>query len=346
MGRKIFLAFSFLMLSLASLYCFWVVTAYALKTDTQNIILTQNDITEYDYNYDYDYEKPLSNVKDSLSSTASAGEITAAANNTAKGKIISKSIDSSSANLKYNKIYVKNNTSIKVDLKTELLTLPNLKIISTNKPQVLIVHTHTTECYMSEERDYYTAADKTRTTNEKENIVAVGKVLGDTLKQKGIGVVHATEKHDYPEYTGSYSRAEQTIKTYLKKYPTIKVVIDLHRDSVSDGNNKTALVTTVNGKKAAQVMLVSGCQDGTVTGFSNWRQNFRLAIRLQQTMEVMYKGLARPILFTPRKYNQHLTEGSLLIECGTEANTLEQAKYSATLLGNALAVTLGNLKEK
>lgn len=344
MGKKIFLVFSFLILSAASLYCFWVVSAYALATDTPYIATTQNNLTEYYYNDDY--EAPASSGNAPLSSAASAGEISAAASNTAKGKIITKSINSSSANLSYNKIYVKNNTSFKIDLKTELLALPNLKIITTSKPQVLIVHTHTTECYMGEERDYYTASDKTRTTNENENVVAVGKVLGDTLKQKGIGVVHATEKHDYPEYTGSYSRAEQTIKTYLKKYPTIKVVIDLHRDSITDGSNKTALVTTVNGKKAAQLMIVAGCQDGTVTGFASWRQNFRLAIRLQQTMEIMYKGLARPILFTPRKYNQHLTNGSLLIECGTEANTLEQAKYSATLLGNALAVTLGNLKEK
>lgn len=344
MGKKIFLAFSFLILSAASLYCFWVVTAYALAPSNDYVGVAQNGFSE-PFLSEY-YKNPQGDEVVSSSKASSVGEVTVAANNVAKGKIINKSIDSSAANLRYNKIYVKNTTSLKIDLKTELMQLPNLKIVTTTKPQVLIVHTHTTECYMLDERDYYSASDKTRTTNENENIVAVGRVLANTLKKKGIGVVHATEKHDYPEYSGSYSRAEQTIKSYLKKYPTIKVVIDLHRDSVTEGSNKTALVTTINGKKAAQLMLVSGCQDGTVTGFANWRQNFRLAIRLQQTMEVMYKGLARPILFTPRKYNQHLTEGSLLIECGTEANTLEQAKYSAELLGNALAVTLNNLKEK
>lgn len=341
MGKKIFLAFSFLILTLSSLYCFWVVASYSLKTKTPHITTAQNYSTNF-YEDFYEGEITTSGQK----SVSSAADVTAAANTTAKGKIITKTTNGSAANLKYNKIYVKNNTSLKIDLKTELLSLPNLKITSTTKPQVLIVHTHTTECYMKNEKNYYTANDQTRTTNENENIVAVGKVLANTLKGKGIGVVHATEKHDYPEYSGSYSRAEQTIKTYLKKYPTIKVVVDLHRDSVTEGSNKTALVTTINGKKAAQVMLVSGCQDGTVTGFKNWRQNFRLAIRLQQTMEIMYSGLARPILFTPRKYNQHLTTGSLLIECGTEANTLDQAKYSATLLGNALATTLNNLKEK
>ena len=92
-------------------------------------------------------------------------------------------------------------------------------------------------------------------------------------------------------------------------------------------------------------MLVSGCQSGSVTGFPNWKENFRLAIRLQQTMEVLYPTLARPILLTARKYNQHLTTGSLLIECGTEANTLEQAKYSAELLADCLASTLNMLKK-
>lgn len=262
----------------------------------------------------------------------------------AVGKIITKTIDNSSANLKYNKIYVKNGTSKKIDLKSELLKNIDLKFEKSSVPQVLIVHTHTTESYMAEKRDYYTESDKTRTTNDSENIVAVGEELKKGLIQKGIGVIHATEKHDYPEYTGSYNRAAETIKKYLNKYPTLKVVIDLHRDSITASNkDKTALVKEVNGKSAAQLMLVSGCQDGSVTGFENWKQNFGLAIRLQQSMEVMYPGLARPILFTPRRYNQHLTTGSLLIECGTEANTLEEAEYSASLLANALAYTLNLL---
>lgn len=350
MGKKIFFMFSFFLLSLASLYCLFLICGFALAPEpyiaNESAVFTLNE----SFLSSNKSEIPSSSVRVSSaeqteSETNETSELPAAAKGKAKGKIVTRSIDSSGANLKYQQIYIKNQTGVKIDLKSELLQLPKIKIESGNSPQVLIVHTHTTECYMKEKRGYYTDTDKTRSLNDSENLVAVGNVLTEKLNKKGIVTIHATEKHDYPEYSGSYKRAEETIKKYLKKYPSIKVVVDLHRDSVSDGKgNKSALVTNINGKEAAQVMLVSGCESGSVTGFPKWRENFRLAIKLQQTMEVMYPSLARPILFTSRKYNQHLTTGSLLIECGTEANTLDQAKYSAELLAESLAATLNTLK--
>ncbi len=350
MGRKIFFFFSFLLLSIASVYCINFMCSYALSNDYEAPTTldapteTQKDVS---YTIKEDDEKTASSQTPSQNNEVSnQGDISASADGKAKGKILNRTIEASSANLKYQKIYVKNQAGLKLDLKAELLTPLKLKISTASEPQVLIVHTHTTECYMNEERGYYTDSDATRTTDDTKNIVAVGKVLKEGLTKRGIVAIHATEKHDYPEYSGSYGRAEETIKKYLKKYPSIKVVIDLHRDSVTDGNGaKSALVTNIGGKKAAQVMLVSGCQSGSVTGFPNWKENFHLAIRLQQTMEVLYPTLARPILLTARKYNQHLTTGSLLIECGTEANTLEQAKYSAELLADCLASTLNMLKK-
>lgn len=343
-GKRIFFWFSFLLLSVTSIYCFSFACSFVIPTKAIINSEDKNVSVKTELSSDSDQTKRETSSK-APTSSATSKAVTAASKATAKGKIETVKITSSAANLKYQKIYIKNSTSVNINLKTELIKGPKLRLKNTQKPQVLIVHTHTTESYMLEERAYYTDKDKTRTTNNNENIVAVGKVLKSTLEAKGIGVVHATEKHDYPEYTGAYSRTAETIKKYLKQYPTIKVVIDLHRDSMQESNGtKKAVVTTVNGKKAAQVMLVSGCQDGAVTGFPNWRENFRLAIKLQQTMEVMYPSLARPILFTARKYNQNITTGSLLIECGTDANTLEQAKYSATLVGNALASTLNTLK--
>ena len=349
MCRRIFCFFSFILLSVASVYCLSMVCGYALSPEADPSVTADTSVQINgifagflgEESPEVTFYSPKSSEQ---TNTDNKTDISAAAKGKAKGKIVSRTVESSAANLKYQKIYVKNQTGLSIDLKAELLTPPKLKITKTDAPQVLIVHTHTTECYMNEERGYYTDADATRTTDESRNVAAVGEVLKENLAKKGITALHATEKHDYPEYSGSYSRAEETIKKYLKKYPTIKVVVDLHRDSVTDENGaKSALVANINGKKAAQLMLVSGCQSGSVTGFKNWRENFRLAIRLQQTMEVLYPTLARPILFTARRYNQHLTTGSLLIECGTEANTLEQAKYSAELLADCLASTLNML---
>ncbi len=346
-GRRAFFWFSFLLLSAASLYCLGFVVGFAmpalpsvsvsspLSNMAPNSSVTSSAAVSSSVN------SPAPKVSSSVSSA-----IVATADKTAKGRIQTRTILPSSGNLIFQKISVKNNTKLSINLKKELLTGPKLRLSETTKPQVLIVHTHTTECFMKESRNYYTATDKTRTTKQSENMVAVGKVFADTLSAKGIGVIHATEIHDYPEYSGSYGRAADTIQKYLKKYPTIRVVVDLHRDSITDSKGtKSALVTEIKGEKAAQVMLVAGCQGKSVTGFSNWRENFRLAIRFQQTLEVMYPHLARPIYFAERRYNQHLTTGSLLLECGTEANTLSEAKYAAKLAANALASTLSLLKE-
>ena len=197
---------------------------------------------------------------------------------------------------------------------------------------------------MLEDRNYYLESDATGTTDTTKNVVKIGSILKGVLEQKGISVIQNTTIHDHPKFSGCYDRSAETVKSYLKKYPSIKVVIDVHRDSVNyDDGTKIKPTVNINGKKAAQVMLVAGCESGEVEGFPNWRENLNFNVKLHQILEEMYPSLARPITFTARKYNLHLTNGSLLIEIGTEANTLEEAEYSATLVGNALVKLLNSL---
>ena len=252
-----------------------------------------------------------------------------------KGKIISRYVSPYAAPLSYKKVYMKNLSGKSVDIKPLLEAKLPFDIKENDDPQVLIVHTHTTETYMREESEVYTAADTPRTRNTAQNMVNIGKIVKDKLNSAGIKCVQATTEHDYPEYTGSYSRAAKTIKAYLSKYPSIKVVIDLHRDAVTSGkSDKVKLVTEINGKKAAQVMLVMG------TGNEHYKDNLKLAFKLQERLETDYKTLARPIYLTSKKYNQNLTKGSLLIEIGTDANTIKEAETSAEMVGNALAKIL------
>lgn len=339
--RKLFLCICFFLLSVASVYCvtLFVDPAVSMAEEPGSSSKITSSVIQKE-------PELVSSEATAVSSEKASSVTPASAQGEAKGKIITKCVTTGSETITYNNVSVKNSTSLSIDLKAELLAGPSVRLLQTSEPQVLIMHTHTTECFMLDERDYYTDSDLSRTTDDAQNIVAVGEALRSGLQAKGIGVIHAAEKHDYPEYTGSYTRSAVTVKKYLEKYPSIKVVIDLHRDAIMDSaGTKTALVSEINGKKAAQLMIVAGCEAGDVTGYPDWRQNFRLAIKLQQSLEVMYPTLARPMLLTERKYNQHLTPGSLLIECGTDANTLEQAKYSATLLADSLALTLNMLKE-
>lgn len=261
-----------------------------------------------------------------------------------KGKIISQYISPYSAPLAYSKVYMKNNTSLDISIKSLLNGKLGFKIEKNDSPQVLIIHTHTTETFMTEDSEYYTEDFKSRTTDNSKNMAKIGEIVAEKLNSAGIKTIHDKTQHDYPQYSGSYTRAAKTITSYLEKYPTIKVVLDLHRDAVSSGtNDKVKLVTEIEGKKAAQVMLVMGSQSGTVTNFPNYEENLKLAVRLQQTFEEKYPTLARPLSLMSKNYNESLTTGSMLIEFGTDANTLEEACYSAELVGDCLAEMLGEI---
>ncbi len=281
-------------------------------------------------------ENTNSQPQETASAEASAAAI--------KGKITTRYISPYTAPLSYDSVYLKNSTSFDIDLKTLLNQKLKFKIAENSEPQVLIMHTHTTESFMQKDSEYYTEDDNPRSTDNSKNMVKIGSIIAQKLNDNGIKTLHDTTKHDYPEYTGSYGRSATTVNSYLKKYPSIKIVLDLHRDSVSTDDGKAKLVTEIGGKKAAQVMLVMGSQSGNVKDYPNWKENLSLAIKLHQKIEQKYPTLARPILLRSSKYNQNLTTGSLLLEFGTEANTLDEAVYSAELVGEALVSLLKTIK--
>ncbi len=288
---------------------------------------------------------PLPTV-DSSENTSSHQENVVAtdAGGTVSGKIVTRFINPQNAPLKYGNVYIKNNSGAEIDIKDEFEKGIAFKIEKNDQPQVLIMHTHTTESYMLTERDYYTTSDQSRTTDTEKNMAAVGENIAAELTSAGISVLHDKTLHDYPSYNGSYSASAKTVNTYLKKYSSIKVVLDVHRDAIGgNGSDKVKVVKEIDGKSAAQVMLVMGSQTGKITGYPEWKQNLRLAMRFHQNIETMYPSLARPILLASKKYNQNLTTGSMLIEIGTDANTLDEALYSGTLVGKALAKTLSDL---
>lgn len=308
----------------------------------------KNVFTQASVNEETALTEETPEAKTESGETSSAEESTesapASTDGSVKGKVISRYISPYNAGLSYNGVYMKNSTDLEINIKELLSSSIGFKIAKNNSPQVLIVHTHTTETYMTEDADYYTSAFSSRTRDAQKNMVSVGNIVADKLNNAGIKTLHDATEHDYPNYTGSYSRAAKTINSYLKKYPAIKIVLDLHRDAVSSGNSdKVKLVTEINGKKAAQVMLVMGSQSGSVTNFPKWKENLKLAVRLQQKIEQKYPTLARPLSLMPKNYNESLTTGSLLIEFGTDANTLAEAHYSAELVGEAIAELLGEL---
>lgn len=223
----------------------------------------------------------------------------------------------------------------------ESRTEPSFDVPQSGEPLVLIMHTHATESYEPRERDFYDKSFNSRTTDTGKNMVAVGDALARQLEEAGIGVIHDTTLHDYPSYNDSYDRSRETVRKILEEYPSIRIVLDVHRDAIErESGERIAPSAEINGRSAAQVMIISGCDDGTM-GMPNYLENFRFACALQRQLEGDWQGLTRPILFDYRKYNQDLTTGSLLIEVGGHANSIDQAVYSGELIGKSLARLLG-----
>ena len=207
-------------------------------------------------------------------------------------------------------------------------------------PQVLIYHTHATEGYEPADRGYFDIEGTWRSTDPSENMIAVGDALCAVLTERGIGVIHDGTMHDDPSYNGSYQRSAVTIKKHLEENPEIAVCLDIHRDAIEPSETEIVKPTAViEDKKAAQIMIIAGCDDGTMN-MPDFFENLKFAAALADKLETLYPGICRPVLFDYRKYNMDLSPGLLLIEIGATGNTLEEAQYSAKLLGIALAELL------
>ncbi len=203
----------------------------------------------------------------------------------------------------------------------------------------LVIHTHGTEAYTPEGviSDSISEPYQTRSDDNTKNVVSVGKVFAEEMGKCGIKTLHYDVAIDKKSYTNAYSNAAEEIKKLLKQYPTIKYVFDVHRDGVKlSSGEKAKVVCKINGKPAAQVLFVVGT-DTLGQKHDSWRDNLTLAVRLQLRLESRYKNFTRPISIKQGAYNQHYSSMGLLLEFGSDGNTLDEAKYSAKLLARELA---------
>ncbi|MGM9682164.1 MAG: stage II sporulation protein P, partial [Eubacteriales bacterium] len=213
------------------------------------------------------------------------------------------------------------------------------------EPLVLIVHTHGTEAYSPDGAISYLddGGEIARSGDIEENVVSVGAVISEVLNKNGIPSVHCTVMHDQIQYKDSYARAEETIREYLKKYPSIKLVIDVHRDSVIKSTGELVRpVTLADSKAAAQVMCVVGSDWGG-DSCPSWQKNLSLALKLRDRLNGKYTNLCRPVSLRSSTYNQELAPYSLLLEVGASGNNIDEAKHSAKLVAQELCELIKTL---
>ncbi len=237
----------------------------------------------------------------------------------------------------FENVRVKNTTETKSLNIEKVLSEPLELSVDKSKPAVLIFHSHTSEGYEMIERDWFAQGYNARSNDESRNVVRVGTEIANYLTELGYTVIHDKTIHD-ESYNDSYAKSRKTVAKHLEEHPEIQIVLDIHRDSMTqDNGDKIKPVNTIKGKKAAQLMIITGAEEGKVENFPDWEYNLRFALQLQKKCETMFPGLMRPVLFSQRKYNMDMTRFSLLVEMGSEANTLQEACYSGRMLAAALA---------
>ena len=252
-----------------------------------------------------------------------------------------------SANQRYDSaqgVYIYNPTSQSVDVAALAaapleLTLPE----QSEGPQLLIFHTHGTEAYTPDGTDVYEPTDPYRTLDTNYNMVRVGEEMAAVLEEAGFSVYHDTTLYDYPSYNDAYDRSYEGVQALLEQYPTIQVVLDVHRDAL-EGTDGTVYKTMaqLEGERSAQVMLVMGSDDNGLS-HEHWRENLALAVRLQLRLNEDWPTLARPISLRSGRYNQQLSLGSVLVEVGSHGNSLQEALQAARLFAQSAAQVLSGL---
>lgn len=217
-----------------------------------------------------------------------------------------------------------------------LITAPLDWNLDNGEPTVLIVHTHGCESYTKTAGQSYTEHGNFRTRNNDYNMVAVGRLLAQRLEAAGISVIHDTLCHDDPSYDEAYSKARASVEDYLAQYPSIQLVLDLHRDAATyaDGS-QYATGVTVDGERIAQLMLVMGT-DSTGLHYPNWKDNLSVALKLLVQLEKEAPGITRTTTLRASRYNQDLHPAMLLVEVGSAGNTLDQAKAAVEYLAQAI----------
>lgn len=304
----------------------------AVKTDTEkNKSEIKNVSNVFSGGYS-DITKAETRAKELLSNASNDGEI------------ISEDYSSKNATAAVGTLFLRNTTkNATIDIE-EYLKKDVFANISKNKPVVLVYHTHSSETYQVLENDFYSnslAADSATL-----GIIRVGDALCSTIESYGYEVIHDRTVYD-TSYSGAFERSRSKISDILRANPSIQIVIDLHRDSISrkDGS-KVKTVAEIDGKKVAQIQITAGCEDGAVTKFPNWKKNLTFALHLQKAIADSYPHAARPLLFCARKYNMDLVPCALNIDIGTEANTVREAVYSAEILGKSIVAIIKECEKK
>lgn len=226
------------------------------------------------------------------------------------------------------------------ELMVEILKPDTVKEATAKR--ILIYHTHTYEAYQQDPQNKYTQLEQWRTKDDQHNIIAVGRALRASLEALGFEVTHDTTAFEPPTLTDAYDRSLTMLTKRQQNGEQYDLYLDLHRDAIASTTSIKRVVTNGDTEIARFMVLVG---QGTTGGYAekpDWRTNKQLADSITAALNAQIDGLARDVKIKTGRFNQHVNNCCLLIECGTNWNTLEEVLNGIPYLAQAIETTLRN----
>lgn len=215
--------------------------------------------------------------------------------------------------------------------------IPASPTISYQGKKVLIYHTHTYEAYEQDEANPYVQTEKWRTADERYNVVAVGKALTGSLEALGIEVVHDTTHFEIPTLEDAYMRSLRMLENRINHGERYDLYIDVHRDAIATSSTIKRTVE-IGGESSARFMVLVG--KGISGGYQekpDWESNLLIARNITENLNAQYPNMARDVKIKTGRFNQHVDNCCILIECGMNTNTLDEVLVGIPYLAQAIA---------
>lgn len=206
--------------------------------------------------------------------------------------------------------------------------------------KVLIYHTHTYEAYEQDPENPYKQVEKWRTNDASNNVIAVGNALTASLQAMGFTVVHDTTAFEPPTLDDAYNRSLAMLEERIMAGESYDLYIDLHRDAIAS-NSTIRRTVNIGGVDVARFMVLIG--QGTSGGYTekpNWEANLIIAEHITEALNQQCENLARDVKIKTGRFNQHIADCCVLIECGMNTNMLEEVLAGIPYLANAIADAL------
>ena len=203
------------------------------------------------------------------------------------------------------------------------------KVIATSKeenqnPEVYIYNTHQGEQYQGKGLDEY---------NITPGVMMASYIMQDKLEKQNIKTIVLEDNIiDYMnlnnmKHSQSYKASRYFITSTIQNTPSLKLILDLHRDSI-EKEKSTAII---EGKACAKIVFVVGSE------YDTYENNLKLTNDLNEKIKDKYPDLTRGVIIKGGQgsngvYNQDISPKMTLLEIGSDTNNIGEVLNTIELI--------------